>query len=130
MIKYAYTILYVENVEKSIAFYEKVFHFKRKFVTPDNTYGELDSGPVTLSFASLELAKGNLKEGFIASSLKSKPFAVEIAFTTDNVEKLYQEALDAGAVSEAKPEWKPQGQTVAYVRDMNGFLVEICTPME
>ncbi|MFO0110274.1 MAG: VOC family protein, partial [Alphaproteobacteria bacterium] len=28
-----------------------------------------------------------------------------------------------------KPEQKPWGQTVAYVRDLNGFLVEICSPV-
>lgn len=25
--------------------------------------------------------------------------------------------------------FKPHGQTVAYVRDPDGFLIEICTPM-
>ena len=33
----------------------------------------------------MELAKKNLKDGFIQSNIKSKPLAVEIAFTTDNV---------------------------------------------
>jgi lactoylglutathione lyase len=28
---------------------------------------------------------------------------------------------------EADPKKKPWGQTVAYVRDLDGFLVEICT---
>ena len=35
----------------------------------------------------------------------------------------------AGATAEAAPETKPWGQTVAYVRDNRGFLVELCTPM-
>jgi uncharacterized glyoxalase superfamily protein PhnB len=54
---------------------------------------------------------------------------MEIAFTTDNVEELYHKAIEAGATAEAPAEWKPQGQTVAYVRDPDGFLLEICTPM-
>jgi len=29
----------------------------------------------------------------------------------------------------SEPETKPWGQTVAYVRDRNGFLVELCSPM-
>ena len=130
MIKFAYTILYVADVEKSISFYERAFSFKRKFVAPDNSYGELDTGSVTLSFASITLAKSNLKDGFIQSSAKSKPFAIEIAFATEDVDGVYHKAIKAGAVSEATAQFKPQGQTVAYVRDPDGFLIEICTPMD
>lgn len=129
MIKFAYTILYVQDVTKSIEFYEKAFGFSRKFITPDNTYGELLTGETTLSFASTELAKTNLKDGFIESSNTNKPFAQEIGFTTDNVEEVYENAIKAGAIAEAPARFKPQGQTVAYVRDIDGFLVEICTPM-
>ena len=39
MIKFAYTILYVQDVEKSIDFYERAFGFKRKFIAPGNSYG-------------------------------------------------------------------------------------------
>jgi uncharacterized glyoxalase superfamily protein PhnB len=42
---------------------------------------------------------------------------------------LYAQALKAGATSLSEPSAKPWGQTVAYVRDNNGFLVELCTPM-
>lgn len=129
MVKLAYTILYVQNVPTSIAFYEKAFGFQRKFITPDNSYGELITGDTTLSFASVELARTNLKDGFTESNLNQKPFAIEIGFTTDNVEEVYNHAIQSGAVAESAPAVKPHGQTVAYVRDIDGFLVEICTPM-
>lgn len=35
MIKFAYTILYVQDVTKSVEFYENAFGFTRKFVTPE-----------------------------------------------------------------------------------------------
>ncbi|HMJ70408.1 MAG TPA: VOC family protein [Cyclobacteriaceae bacterium] len=130
MANFAYTILYVQNVTTSIEFYEVAFGFKRKFITPDNTYGELETGGTTLSFASIKLAKGNLKDGFIESSNKNKPFAIELGITTDNVDKLYAHAIKSGAVAEMPAKHKPQGQIVAYVRDLDGFLIEICTPME
>ena len=130
MITYSYTILYVQDVTRSIEFYERAFGFKRKFIAPGNSYGELSTGATTLSFASIELAKSNLKEGFIMSSLKNKPLAVEIAFATPDVEKVYNKAIKEGATAEAPATEKPQGQTVAYVRDIDGFLIEICTPME
>jgi lactoylglutathione lyase len=130
MAKFAYTILYVQNVTKSIEFYEKAFDFHRKFISPDNTYGELDTGGTTLSFASVKLAESNLKNGFIESSTRNKPFAFEIAITTDNVETLYNHVIKVGAIAEMPAKYKPQGQTVAYVRDPDGFLIEICTPLD
>jgi predicted enzyme related to lactoylglutathione lyase len=64
MIKFAYTILYVSDVEKSVAFYEKAFQFTTKFISPDSTYAELITGETTLSFAHKSLAASNLPEGF------------------------------------------------------------------
>jgi|SRR5688572_5907146 lactoylglutathione lyase len=129
MIKFAYTILYVQDVAKSIEFYEKAFGFTRKFMAPENEYGELSAGETTLSFASTSLAKSNLKDGFTESSLANKPFGIEIGFTTDNVEQTLKAATNAGATIVESPQTKPWGQTVAYVRDLDGFLIEICTPM-
>ncbi|MET3027547.1 VOC family protein [Flavobacterium sp. UW10123] len=130
MVKFGYTILYVENVEESIAFYENAFGFSRKFVTPDGDYGELITGETTLSFASKNLASQSLKDGFIESSLEDKPFAIEIGFITDNVPEVLQKATSFGAVIVSEPVEKPWGQIVAYARDLNGFLIEICTEVK
>ena len=127
MVKFGYTILYVDNVEESISFYENAFGFSRKFVSPEYEYGGLITGGTTLSFASKKLAATNLKDGFIESSLEDKPFAIEIGFITDNVPELLQKATSFGAVIVAEPVEKPWGQIVAYARDLNGFLIEICT---
>ena len=129
MIKFAYTILYVQDVTKAAEFYENAFDFTRKFVTPENDYGELLVGETTLSFASITLAKSNLTDGFTESSLANKPFGIEIGFTTDNVEESVSRAITAGATIVENPKTKPWGQVVAYVRDLDGFLIEICTPM-
>jgi uncharacterized glyoxalase superfamily protein PhnB len=130
MVQFAYTILYDPDVTKSIEFYERAFSLHRKFITPDNSYGELLTGTTVLSFASLALAASNLKDGFQQSNKQSRPFAMEIGFSTLEVEAVYEQALKAGAESEAEPQLKPHGQTVAYVRDPDGFLIEICSPME
>ncbi|CAA9199381.1 VOC family protein [Flavobacterium bizetiae] len=130
MVKFGYTILYVEDVEKSVAFYENVFGFSRKFVTPENDYGELSTGETTISFASKKLAAQNLPDGFIESTLEDKPFAIELGFITDNVGELVQKATSFGAVLIKEPTQKPWGQIVAYVRDVDGFLIEICTEVQ
>lgn len=129
MIQFAYTILYVTDVTRSIAFYEKAFGFERRFLAPGEEYGELNTGSTILSFAALSLANTNLSEGFIQSSPKGKPFGIEIGFTTVEVEKTYAAALEAGATAVEKAKTKPWGQVVAYVKDLDGFLIEICTPM-
>ena len=129
MVKFGYTILYVKDVTKSIEFYEKSFGFERKFITPENDYGELETGQTTISFASIELANSNLKNGFMESNLNEKPFATELGLVTDNVNEIVKIAENNGATIVEKPKEKPWGQTVAYLRDIDGFLLEICTPM-
>lgn len=126
---FAYTILYVPDVEKTIAFYEAAFGCTRRFVTPGNTYGELETGGTTLSFAALDFAANNLPDGFQPADPAAKPFAIEIGFATTDVQAAVDKALAAGATLLAGAKEKPWGQTVAYVRDLNGFLVELCTPM-
>ncbi len=129
MIQFAYTILYVPDVKKSVDFYTKVFGFELKFIAPENEYAELITGTTTISFASISLANSNLKDGFLESSLKSKSFGIELGFTTENVPELVSKALSEGAVLVEEAKEKPWGQTVAYVRDLDGFLLELCTPM-
>lgn len=127
---FAYTIQYVSDVQKALSFYESVFDLKRGFVAESGDYGELVTGSTTLAFASVSLAQSNLPEGFTKADPSAQPFGIEIGFTTDDVERVYRRALEGGARSVAAPKAKPWGQVVAYVRDEEGFLIEICTPVE
>jgi lactoylglutathione lyase len=86
MVQLGYTILYVANVIKSIEFYEAAFGFQRKFITPENDYGELLSGATTISFAAIELANSNLKNGFTESAIQNKPFGIELGLITNDVQ--------------------------------------------
>lgn len=128
--KFAYTILYVTDVTETIIFYEKAFGFGRKFITPENDYGELFTGKTTIAFASVELGNANFKKGFTKISNQEKPFGAELAFTTENIEIDFKKAIEAGAIVFEQLNEKPWGQKVAYVRDNNGFLIEICTPIK
>jgi lactoylglutathione lyase len=55
---------------------------------------------------------------------------MEVALVTKDVEGAFQRAISEGAVKVVSPVIKPWGQTVAYVREPDGFLVEICSPIE
>jgi len=70
-----------------------------------------------------------LASGFTESNPSAKPFAIEIGFTTNDVDQTVTAAVNAGAQLVEKAKTKPWGQIVAYVRDPEGFLIEICTPM-
>ncbi|MGD1841227.1 MAG: VOC family protein [Thermonemataceae bacterium] len=128
--KYAYTILYVEDVVETITFYENAFAFKRKLITPEKDYGELLSGETTIAFASITLGNSNFRAGFEQATLAKKPFGVELAFTSENIEADFERALEAGATAYEPLSEKPWGQKVGYLRDNNGFLIEICTPIK
>lgn len=126
-----YVIIYVKDVSATLAFYEKAFGLARRFFHDDNgkAYGELETGTARLAFASLALAEEHLKQQIVAAAPNKPPLGFEVALLTSNVPELYARAVKAGAVSVSAPSTKPWGQTVAYVRDLNGCLVELCTPM-
>ena len=128
-IQYAYTILYVKDVPRTMEFYKKAFGFNQKFLTLENDYGEIISGTTTIAFASVELGKSNFKKGFIESTLNEKPFGIELAFTTSEIEKVMESAIESGAIRLEETVTKPWGQKVGYLRDINGFIIEICTPI-
>lgn len=128
-IQYAYTILYVKDVPETMGFYKRAFGFEQKFLAPENDYGELISGSTTIAFASLELGSTNFKRGFEVSKLSEKPFGIELAFTTLEVDKVMENAINNGAEILEESVKKPWGQEVGYLRDLNGFIIEVCTPI-
>ena len=129
-IQYAYTILYVPDVPKTVEFYKKAFGFEQKLLTPENDYGEVISGNTTIAFANIDLGNSNFKKGFSESNLSKKPFGIELAFTTTKVEKVMENAIASGAELLEEVVTKPWGQKVGYLRDLNGFIIEICTPIQ
>lgn len=126
--KLAYTLLYVDDVEKSMMFYSKAFGLEAAFLHESKQYGEMVTGPTKLGFVHHDVASSHDFEYEKVNATKKAP-GFEIAFTSDNVEQSFNRAVKAGATAVSKPNKKPWGQTVSYVRDNSGFLVEICSPM-
>ena len=124
--KLKYTILYVEDVEKTLDFYVKAFHMKVAFLHEDSDYGELETGSTRLSFSSLQLMN-QLGKAAIAPTPDSPCF--EIAFETDDVVQSLDTAMNAGATLVQPVQQMPWGQKTAYVNDINGFLIELCSPV-
>lgn len=121
---FRYTILYVENVVQTVEFYENAFGFGRKMLHESGDYAELATGNTILSFSSHKLMKDLGKNPGRADS-KNPVF--EIAFETDDVESALNHALAQGAGLIQAVQEMPWGQTIAYVTDINGVLIELCT---
>jgi predicted enzyme related to lactoylglutathione lyase len=126
--KFGYTIIYVPNVANALNFYQKAFGFEISFLHESQTYGELATGTTTLAFAAEEMREFNGIET-LNNRLENTSCGIEIAFVTNNIENSFKKALDAGAILVKKPTQKPWGQIVAYVKDINGVLIELCTPV-
>lgn len=129
MITYGYTILYVSDVARTVAFYIAAFGFTQKMITPEGDYAELETGGTTLAFAAYSVAKYNGID-IAQSDVGALPPPCEIVFVTDDIEEAFAQAVRAGATVVTEPAQKPWGQMVGYVRDVNGFLVEVCTRIE
>lgn len=128
-IRFGYTIVYVPDVTAALDFYTRAFGFERGFVSPEGMYGELNTGSTTLSFASESLGEAHFPHGYLRHSMANPPFGTELAFVTPDVASTLQAALDAGAHLLVAAETMEWGQTVAWARDPNGVLIEICTPI-
>ncbi|WP_298475574.1 VOC family protein [uncultured Maribacter sp.] len=121
------TTLYVDNVEKTIKFYTNIFGLKEIYISSKKNYGELSLNGTILAFASNKLANYNLKNGFTRSNISEKPFGFELMFHTENVKEVMQNAINAGAKEEEPVTRKPWMREVGYLRDENGFLIEVCS---
>ena len=124
--RFGYAIVYVEDPGRTVDFWEAAFGMNRRFVHESGQYAEMDTGATTLAFASNALGESNLPTGFRKNDAAAPPAGVEVALVAADVGGAYRRALEAGAAAVAEPETKPWGQTVAYVRDADGVLVEIC----
>jgi uncharacterized glyoxalase superfamily protein PhnB len=129
MLYFSQTILYVEDVHHAIAFYKKAFGLDEKFISEGGEYGEIESQSVALAFVKKKHVNSHLGIHYQPLSLETPPPPMEVCFIVDDVDAVYQTAVDAGATTVSLPAEKPWGQRVAYVRDPDGFLIEIGAKM-
>ena len=125
--KLGYVIVYVTDVAATVAFYERAFGLQARFVHESGTYAELETGGTALAFAAESMPA--FPGGFAPNRRSERPAGAEVGLVTDDVDALYKQAVAAGALATLEPTVKPWGQAVAYVRDLDGFLVELCSPM-
>ncbi|PSB50425.1 VOC family protein [Chamaesiphon polymorphus] len=127
--KFGYTIVYVPSVADTLTFYKEAFGLETRFLHESGQYGELNTGETVLAFASHSMGEMNLDGHYQKLDLNAPPFGVELAFVTDDVASSSAKAVAAGAIVVKEPTTKPWGQVVAYVRAIEGSLIELCSPI-
>lgn len=121
-----YVILYVADVPAAIAFYEAAFGLTRLFLHEGGDYGEMATGETRLAFSAHRLMR---QLGKTPGQARPDAPVFELAFETDDVAAGFARAVAAGATAITPPHDQPWGQTISYVSDRDGYLVEICSPV-
>lgn len=130
-VRFGYTVVWVPEVEKTVAFYEVAFGMQRRLVTTfgTTTWAEMETGTgTTLAFASQEEADRLFSDRYHANRPDADPAAILISLVVPDVQATWDRAVGAGAIGRDPPKTEPWGQTVARLRDINGVLISLATP--
>lgn len=124
--KFRYTILYVDDVQATLKFYEAAFGMSIQMLHEAGDYGVLETGQTQLAFSSNSL----MASGGIDVRNHHNGHVFEIGLETNDVQGAFDRAVENGATPKVEVQSKPWGQEVGYVTDLNGFLIEICSPVQ
>lgn len=125
--KFGYTVIWVDDVVKTVEFYEKAFGLVRRTLkdTGKFLWAEIETGDTTLAFSSTSEAEILFPGGFHANESTQPPTLIQLSFITPDVATAYIRAIGAGAKPLDAPKHQPWGQTIARVRDLNGVLISL-----
>lgn len=120
-----WTILFVDNVAKSVRFYRDAFVLTVAFEHPSGDYAEFDTGPTKLALCARSLAAGSTGLG-LTTKEAANPTG-NVTLVVQDVPVAFEWAVRHGATPQAKPVRKPWGQESSYVLDPDSNLVELAT---
>lgn len=127
-LKFGATSIFVDDVPATLDFYGRAFGLETRFYDADYEFGELETGGPPVAFGSHRLGE-RLMPGAYVRPEGGRSSAVEVAFFTSDVPAAFARAVAAGAAPLAQPKVMPWGQTVAYVRSLEGTIIGLATPM-
>lgn len=127
--KLGYLIIYVDDVREIMRFYENAFGLEKRFMHESGDYGEMATGETVIAFAAHSVGELNLPAGYRRTNRDEIPFGFELALVTEALDSAFSKAVAAGATALSPPSQKPWGQSVAYVRSLEGTIIELCTPI-
>ncbi|KAL3844833.1 hypothetical protein ACJIZ3_002236 [Penstemon smallii] len=123
---YAYTVVYVKDVTKSVKFYANAFGYDVRRLDNSRRWGELESGQTTLAFTPAKQHETDDLTGHVQVPRSThERNQVEVCLDYADVDAAYKRAVENGAVGVSEPEEKEWGQKVGYVRDIDGIVVRM-----
>lgn len=108
--------IFVDDLQATLRFYREVLDVHPTTVDASGKYAELAG----LAFVQHDLAEVTIPVGYLAASPGAKTLGVMLSFTVADLESTYEKALTQGGQKITAPE-----QGTAYVRDVNGILLEL-----
>jgi lactoylglutathione lyase len=112
----SYAIVYVSDLEASVAFYRDLIGLRLKFI--DAGFAEFDTGEAR--FALYEKRRA----GWLTGEVVSPGPAAEVAFLVDDLEEEMRRLTELGATVLSGPADRPWGHRTLHVADPDGFVVE------
>ena len=114
-------IVFVDDVARSLAFYEEALGAERDHLDEDGSYGELTCG---IGFAAYEHVARHLDLSFHRNEAGRLPGGFELDLAVDDVDDRFERAVASGATAVWEPQDKPWGRS-ALVRDPDGVFVHL-----
>lgn len=127
--KLSYTILYVQDVQASIDFYQAAFGLNLKFKHEGGDYAEMQTGETTLAFCGYDLADQVVGKPYQKPSCE-RPIASQLTLEPSDVKSAFEQAKTAGARVLCEPEIKPWNFEVAILQDPDGHLIELAKNLD
>lgn len=125
-----YVIHYVDDPAATARLYENAFGLACELVHESGDFAQMDTGTTRLAFTSHRLGATALPGAYRRSDADAEPAGYEVTLLTSDVPAAFARAVAAGCEPFAAPHGTAWGQTVAYVRDPDGGIVGLATPME
>ena len=122
------TALYVEDIARSAAFYERLFALRRLSCDDRFCAFEVPGNAVLLLFKKgATLAAAAIPGGMIPLHDASGRMHLAFKISSESLAACERELLESHIAIESRVDW-PRGGTSLYFRDPDGHLVELITP--
>ncbi len=121
MTRLGYAILFVSDLERSIAFYRDVVGLPFRFA--NESYAEFPTEGAKFSL----YARSHLQEliGRDAPAGEAPWPQGEVAFFCDDVDSEHRRLVEAGVTVLAPPTDRPWGERTLHIADPDGYVVEL-----
>jgi lactoylglutathione lyase len=116
-----YLVLIVEDLDRALRFYTGVLGLRLGHRSGE--YAQLDTGATRLGLYTRRAMANILGMPLDAPAASAPGF--EIGFKVADVDAAFSDLVARGALPAVAPSDRPWGQRTAYVRDPDGYLVEL-----